>query len=221
MTLRSRPGSIFDSVVGRSGARWRSVPFLLAVSCLAAVISACGGRGNQDLPGGSCAPFDVQAGEAATYQFADAATDPTVVRIAIIAVSGTVVTMQIEQGSAVTRLDYDTRCTTGANANLALSAEVSHLLFGTLLLPAGASGTQPESVVSTRCGSANSTTVAGTFAVERCQYDYAAGGTIQNSEIDALPGGQSRPLTFGVIRESFSYSDGSRRGVELIEWNGY
>lgn len=202
-----------------------------AVGVLVAVLlSGCG----TDSGGGtgvsaSCVRFDVQTGESATYRFTDpVAGATTLVKISVASRNGSVVTMDVEQGGTTSRLDYNTACEEGGNAGLSMTREVSHILFGSYLSlqnrappPAGEPvpvAPPPISTASAQCGPATVTTTAGTFAAKRCTTVYGPGDLYRTAEEYSI---DERPQPFwGWVKETIEYSDGSRRDVELLQWNG-
>lgn len=198
----------------------------------AVLVAGCGAdTGGRTDVSGSCIRFDVQAGEVATYRITDAVSAATtLVKISVASIKGSVVTMDIEQGATTSRLNYNTECEVGSNAGLSMSREVSYLLFGSHLSlestpPTPAVGSEfvpvppPPPPPSRQCGAATVTTPAGTFATKRCATVYGAGDLYQTSEQYAIEYGRPQPFR-GLVKEAIAYSDGSRRDVELLQWNG-
>lgn len=190
----------------------------------AVVVAGCGpDSGERTEVSGSCVRFDPQAGEVATYRFTDTVSAATtLVKISVASIQAPIVTMDIEQGGTASRINYSTACDPGSNSDLSMTREVSHLLFGTrLLLMSAAQEAAPPPVpmVSTQCNPTTVTTPAGTFAVRRCASVYGAGDLYRTSEEYAIEYGRPQPF-WGWVKETIDYTDGSRRDVELLQWNG-
>lgn len=230
MTLRFRPGLMSverPNIVGDAfGRATLTVTILLWAATL---LAGCDGSGGET--SGSCIPFNVLENEVAAYHFTDSEGGSETVRITILSVSGSIVTMQFEEGGAVRNVQYDISCEVGRNANVSLSAEERFAFFGTGFLPSPKSAPKmppgfdftpvpPPDGIPTPCEPAEVTTAAGTFNVDRCFKVFAEGGDYQTDEVFGIFDREPRPLSFGVVKETINYTDGSVRNVELVEWNG-
>jgi hypothetical protein len=218
------------------GGAFRGAAFTITFLFCAATLAGCGGSGTSVTPSvGFCIPFDAQPNEVAAYLFTDSEGRSDTVRITVTSVSGPIVTMQIEEGGTVQNVEYDTTCELGRNPNVSFSEEVQYLFSGGGWLPKAEDAPEiptpdpgpgitpappPVPVISFDCELAEVTTSAGTFTVERCLYVFDEGGDYQSYEMYGMEKMEPRPLTFGVVKGTTNFADGSVRNVELVEWNG-